>query len=111
LTLSRTSTDDPAVFDNTDEHRYEIESGGGVAGFALYALTDAGRGITFTHTEVERALEGKGLGSRLIKAALDDTRRRQLRANPVCPFITAYIRRHPEYLDLVDDSHLDGPTP
>jgi predicted GNAT family acetyltransferase len=47
------------------------------------------------------SLENKGLGARLVAGALDDIRARGLRVVPFCPFVRAYIRRHPEYADLV----------
>jgi predicted GNAT family acetyltransferase len=88
------------VADNPGEARYEIRSEGQLAGFAQYRLND-GR-ITFFHTEVDPGHEGAGLGGRLARAALDDARARDLAVVPLCPFIAAYIRRHPdEYLDLV----------
>ena len=57
--------------------------------------------VVFTHTVIEDAFEGQGLGSRLAKAALDDTRSRGLKVVPRCPFIKAWIERHPDYQDLV----------
>jgi predicted GNAT family acetyltransferase len=88
------------VRDNRDEVRYEVWTDGQLAGFAQYRLHD-GR-ITFTHTEIDPEYEGTGLGSRLARGALDDVRNRALAVVPVCPFIAAYIKRHPEdYLDLV----------
>ena len=57
--------------------------------------------IAFTHTEVDEALEGRGFGSRLAAAALDDARRQGLEVVPLCPFIARFIDRHPEYEDLV----------
>ena len=53
------------------------------------------------HTEVLPSFEGKGLGARLVAGALDDIRARGLRVVPFCPFVRAYIRRHPDYADLV----------
>jgi uncharacterized protein len=86
--------------DNRDDERYEVLADGDLAGFAEYRLHD-GR-ITFTHTEIDPEHEGAGLGSQLIRAALDDARRRGLAVLPVCPFVVEYIRRHPDdYLDLV----------
>ncbi len=55
----------------------------------------------FTHTEVFPEFEGKGVGSRLATGALDDVRARGLKLTPQCPFISAYIKRHPAYADLV----------
>ena len=57
--------------------------------------------VIFTHTEIDPAYEGKGVGSALAKAALDDVRARGLKAVPLCPFIKAWIERHPDYEDLV----------
>jgi uncharacterized protein len=86
------------VSDAPDEDRYEARVDGDLAGFASYRLR--GERIIFTHTEVEPAYEGKGVGSTLAKAALDDARGRGLTVVVQCPFISAYIRRHPEYADL-----------
>jgi predicted GNAT family acetyltransferase len=55
----------------------------------------------FTHTEVQPEAEGKGVASELIRRALDDVRRRGLSAVPLCPFVRAFIARHPDYQDLV----------
>jgi predicted GNAT family acetyltransferase len=88
------------VRDNRVEARYEVWTDGQLAGFAQYRLH--GRRITFTHTEIDPEYEGAGLGSRLVRTALDDVRGRELAVLPVCPFVADYIRRHPEdYLDLV----------
>ena len=88
-----------AVRDNPAESRYEAIVDGRVA-MAQYRL--AGDHITFIHTEVPVELEGRGIASQLARYALDDARRRGLRVIPICPFISAYIRRHPEYDDIVD---------
>jgi predicted GNAT family acetyltransferase len=56
------------------------------------------------HTEIDQAFEGQGLGSRLIGFALDDASRRELAVLPFCPFVRAYIERHPSYLELVPAS-------
>lgn len=87
------------VTDNPERERYEIAVDGKLAGFAEYR----GRGETrtFTHTEVDERFEGQGVGSRLIHDALDDARRQGMHVIPMCPFVRAYIGRHPEYLDLV----------
>lgn len=91
--------DAPTLADNPAAHRFELHVAAELAAFAEYnLLKDA---VMFTHTEVLPAHEGKGWGSRLAKYALDDVRRRGLHAIPVCQFIAGYIRRHPEYLDLV----------
>jgi len=53
------------------------------------------------HTDVATSVEGSGVGSALVAGALDDIRARGLRVVPVCPFVAAYVRRHPGYADLV----------
>ena len=57
--------------------------------------------IALIHTEVDEALEGRGLGSRLVTAALDDARDQGLEVVPLCPFVASFIDRHPEYQDIV----------
>ena len=89
----------PAVVENTDKRRFEVEIAGQFA-FAEYILTKDGR-LVITHTEVPPALEGQGVASHVIKAALDHARASKLQVMPLCPFAAAYIRRHSEYRDLV----------
>ncbi|HEX8466854.1 MAG TPA: GNAT family N-acetyltransferase [Allosphingosinicella sp.] len=86
------------VRNNEVEHRYELEVEGQLA-LAAYRLRD-GR-ITFTHTEVPSALEGKGIGSKLVKAALDDVRAEGLKVVPACAFVKHYMDTHPEVQDLL----------
>jgi len=101
--MSSTDTPDSnaiAISNNVAESRYEIRVGDVVAGFAAYHLRP-GR-ITFTHTEIADEFEGQGIASLLAVGALDAARAAGLLVTPLCPFIAAYIRRHPEYLDIVD---------
>ena len=86
------------VTDAPEQSRYEARVDGALAGFAAYRLR--GERIVLTHTEVDPAYEGRGVGTALARAALDDIRARGLAAVVQCPFIGAYIRRHPEYADL-----------
>ena len=90
------------VADNPAERRYEAHLGDRLAGFAEYRLAP-GR-VIFFHTVVDPDLEGRGFGSQLARGALDDVRVRGLWVTPHCPFIRSYIRRHPEYADLVHPS-------
>jgi len=87
------------VTDHPDQLRYEIEVDGEVAGFLLYRVEPGV--LDLVHTDVDPKWEGKGVGSTLVKEALDDVRARGLKMRPICPFVRAYIRRHPEYADLV----------
>ena len=85
---------------NDSASRYEAWVDGEVAGFAQYQLTD--ELIVFTHTEVDSAYEGQGVGSAIAKFALDDVRAAGTRkVLPLCPFIKAWIGRHPDYASLV----------
>jgi hypothetical protein len=79
--------------------RYEIRDGADVAGFAVYRRD--GDTTTFTHTEVEPAYEGHGVGSELVRAALDAERAAGHHVAPRCPFVRSWIDRHPDYADLV----------
>ena len=86
------------VQNNPAMHRYQIESEGHIAG-AYYELADGV--ITFTHTIVPKELEGKGIGSKLVKGALDQVRAAGLKVIAQCPFVKAYIGKHTEYADLL----------
>jgi uncharacterized protein len=90
---------DVRVVDNADELRYELWAGGTRAGVIAYRREPGT--VVLVHTDVEPAFEGHGLGSRLVAGALDDLRTRGLKAVVLCPFAAAYVRRHPEYADLV----------
>lgn len=79
---------------NEAAHRYELETEHGLA-IAVYR--QQGDSAVFTHTEVPPEDEGKGIGGRLVRVALDDTRRRGLKIVPACSFVVAFVRRHPEY--------------
>lgn len=87
------------IVDNEADHRYEARLDGRLAGVIAYEPNDGW--IVIDHTEVEPEFEGRGVGSALAGAALDDARARGLRVTPMCPFVLAYIRRHPAYRDLV----------
>jgi uncharacterized protein len=86
------------VRNNKAEQEYELD----VCGHrALAAYQREGDRIVFTHTLVPPAIEGKGVGSKLIRAALDSARDQGLKVVAQCPFVAAYIERHPEYRDLL----------
>jgi hypothetical protein len=94
------------VADNPAAERYEILVDGQLAGFIRYRSDD--KRITFWHTEVESAYEGRGLASELAKVALDDVKARGQEVVPLCPFISKYIRRHPDdYLEIVAPNYRD----
>ena len=88
------------VRDNPERHRFEINLGDGTFAIAEYTLRPGK--IMFTHTEVPEAHEGKGLGTTLIRFALDAARERGLKVIPICPFFAAYMQKHAEVQDLLD---------
>jgi predicted GNAT family acetyltransferase len=86
------------VANNRTHYRYEFGVDGHLAA-AYYGNADGV--ITFEHTEVPPELGGKGIGSKLIKGALDQVRAEGLKVVAQCPFVKAYIAKHPEYADLL----------
>ncbi len=93
------ATTAPTVTDVPERNRFEIVLDGQVVGFVDYHRRPGQ--ISLIHTEIEPTHEGAGLGARLIQAALDAARAEGVAVLPFCPFVRAYIERHPEYLDLV----------
>ena len=90
------------VTDNSDKSRYEMPlDGKNGSGLAFVVDRRNGDVLTLDHAEVPAALEGQGAGSRLVKATLDDIRARGLKVVPRCGFVRAYLRKHPEYGDLL----------
>jgi predicted GNAT family acetyltransferase len=90
------------VQNNTAANRFEVELDGTLA--TIEYMLD-GDTITFTHTKVPEALEGRGIASRMAHAALEYARTQYLKVVPICPFVASYIRRHQEYLSLVPPGH------
>jgi predicted GNAT family acetyltransferase len=87
---------------------FEVVHEPGASRFAVHmdhqtAVLDyqrAGNRLILVHTGVPASLEGRGIGNRLVKEGLDWARREGLRVVPICPFVRAYLMRHPEYVDL-----------
>ena len=101
------SLDEAEVVHVPEQSRYELRLNGRLVGLAAYRRRD-GR-IAFTHTEVDESLEGRGFGSRLAEAALDDAARQGLDVVPLCPFIGYYIEQHPEYQALLPANYRQSP--
>ena len=86
------------VRDNPAQGRYEMDVDGGIA-VASYRADD--KVVTVFHTEVPASLRGRGLGDHLVKGTLDLIRASGRKVIPRCGFVAVYIRRHPEYRDLL----------
>ena len=86
------------VIDNKEKERFEIDLDGKIA---LIDYSEQNGVIAMTHTEVPNEFEGKGVGSKLVKGALEIVKNENKRVRPLCTFVAAYIKRHPEYESLV----------
>jgi predicted GNAT family acetyltransferase len=85
------------IHDNVELDRFELDLDEGTA-VAYYRLTpDA---IHLIHTEVPAAMRNQGVGSELIRSALEWSRARGLKVVAECPFVRAFLDRHPEFADL-----------
>lgn len=91
--------DELVVRDNPERRQYEAYLGSTLAGHAAYHSQPGI--VTVLHTEVDEQLEGRGVGSALVRGMLDDIRIRDAKVLPVCPFVRAFLQRHPEYTDVV----------
>jgi uncharacterized protein len=90
-----------AVTDNAAQSQFEIHVGGERAGLVRYHLHEGA--LTLIHTEVSDEFQGHGLASKLARAVLDSARDRGLPVLPYCPYIAGWIRKHPDYRDLVPE--------
>lgn len=86
------------LIDNPDKPQYEFHLDGEIPRLEYIRTKDK---IYLTHTEVPAALAGKGIGSALIGAALEDIERQELTLIPLCPFVALYLKRNPEWKRLV----------
>jgi hypothetical protein len=94
-------SDDVTIADRRDRRRYELAVDGELVGVLTYGLDGDAGVITHRHTEIEPAYGGRGLGSQLVRFALDDARALGLAVRPQCPFVGAFIQDHPDYSDVV----------
>lgn len=90
---------DVVVSRAAEARRYEARVDGQLAALADYIPTD--ELVAFTHTEVLPGFEGKGIAGSLVRWALDDVREQGLAVLAVCPFVSGWIARHPDYQDLL----------
>ena len=94
-------TPDPqSVVHNAEASRYELQLDRHTA---IAEYQERGGALAFTHTEVPTEMRGQGIGSVLVRGALDDARARGARVVPMCPFVADFVRAHPEYHDLLSE--------
>ncbi|MDL5511945.1 GNAT family N-acetyltransferase [Arenibacter sp. M-2] len=86
------------LIDNAEAKQYEYHIDGVIAKIEYIKAKNK---IYLTHTEVPKELEGKGVASSLVKEVLADVEKKGLTLVPMCPFVAAYIKRHPEWKKLV----------
>ncbi|MCZ7414515.1 GNAT family N-acetyltransferase [Streptomyces sp. WMMC897] len=91
---------DVEIVNATGQHRFEAHLGDRVA--AVVAYRDTGRVRELIHTQVDAEFEGQGVASALARGALDELRAEGLLVRPTCPYVTGWIKRHAEYLDMVE---------
>jgi uncharacterized protein len=92
---------DIAVRENPEKQRFEVFVDDELAGFADYSKTDDE--MVFPHVEVDPRFRGNGVAATLVRFALDNVREDGTRrVVPMCPYVQTFIRRYPEYQDLVD---------
>ena len=91
---------DTTVTNNAEQSRFEATKDGELAGFIQYVARDGGV-LDLTHTEVDDAFEGQGVGSALVRGTLDQIRADGNKVVATCPFVKGYIGKHDEYADLL----------
>ena len=96
------STPENEVIFNEPKKRFELVKEGHMA--RINYVMQGPTSIIFTHTVVPNALKGQGIASTMARHVLDYARENNLNVIPQCPFVRAYIERHPEYKDLVAKS-------
>jgi predicted GNAT family acetyltransferase len=96
------------IVDAPGASRYEARDGGALVGVLEYRRYP--KRITLIHTEVRPDQEGRGIGAKLARFALDDARATSRRVTPICPYVRGYLGRHPEYADMLT-SPVDNVTP
>ncbi|MGP5513945.1 GNAT family N-acetyltransferase [Psychrobacter alimentarius] len=89
------------LIDNTAQKRFEIHVDGYLAfeDYDFFTTSHGEKGIAYLHTEVAKELSGRGIAGYLVKSILDEAAAKHLRVKPICPYVRAYIDKHPQYQD------------
>jgi len=94
--------ENPEIVNNERAHRFEAEVEGQTA---VLTYRHIGGSLALDHTEVPPELGGRGIASMLARAALQHARSQQLEVVPNCPYVSAYLKKHPEYQDLLSEEN------
>lgn len=92
-----------ALRNNQQQHRFELDHEGHTA-ILSYRQNKGSKRIYLVHTEVPTPIRNQGVGQRLIREVLEYIRETGLKVVPLCPLVVAYLKRHPDYFSLIDDS-------
>lgn len=92
-----------SLHNNTHRHRFELETDGKLSIVDYQHVDD--ETLALTHTEVDTSLEGHGVGSKLVEGVLQFVEQNNLKIVPLCPFITAYLKRHPDWNRVVSTAY------
>ena len=88
------------IKDNTEKKQFELEAEGHTARIEYIIMANK---IFLTHTEVPAEMEGKGIGSKIVKLAFEEIEKRKLKLIPLCPFVAKYLTKHPEWKRILAD--------
>ncbi|QIP14066.1 N-acetyltransferase [Spirosoma aureum] len=94
---------DAPVRDNRHRHRFEMKIDGKLSTVAYQKVDD--ETLAIIHTQVDSSLEGKGVGSHLVEAVLTYIEQNNLKIVPLCPFVTVYLKRHPDWNRVVSTAY------
>ena len=100
-TLNCMSTNN--LHNNTHQHRFELKVDGKLSVVEYQQVDD--ETLALTHTEVDPSLEGHGVGSKLVEGVLQVVEQNNLKIVPLCPFVTAYLKRHPDWNRVVSSAY------
>ena len=92
-----------SIHNNTHKQQFELKTDGKLSIVVYQAIDD--ETLALTHTEVDPSLEGHGVGSQLVEGVLEYIEQNNLKIVPLCPFVTAYLKRHPDWNRVVSSSY------
>lgn len=98
-----TDMNETAIKNNTHRHRFELVTDGKLSIVEYQKVDD--ETLALTHTEVDPSLEGHGVGSALVEGVLTYIEQHDQKIVPLCPFVSVYLKRHPDWNRLVSTAY------